>query len=581
MKRKTSAAPTKIWTFGALPPASNAERIDEQMRLGRVYRNKLIEIELRRRAAIRAAQLQVGDIAALQETAEAIAKDLESVRLEIKAARKEARLRVETTEADARARALRDALKATRDTLKAAKARLKEDPSVLAAYKVADAAAAQEIRDARAACGVYWGTYLVVEAAHQQVRASRTDPRFRRWDGSGRVAVQISPGLTAENIETNTKFRLPAGRHVVARLRIGTDEDGRSPIWADIPVVIHRPLPADAVVKWAWLRRTKLATAWRWELQVVIESMTFAPPIVRRPGVVALDVGWRVRPGGDLRVAYWADDTGQHGEYLLPHALLDKLDHADSLRAIQDRNRNAFLPALVEWMQSRNDLPEWMVDARKALSQWRSSERIAGLIWRWRSERIAGDDEMFARADAWRRQWRHLYQWEVNERDKATARRKDIYRNVAAELARRYGTIVVEKFDLRSVAELPAAEDGAAEPQAVRRHRKIASVSELRGCLPKHAVVTVDGAWTTQTCSGCGEITKFDAAEHLMFACGQCGQVIDQDHNAAMNMLRAFERLGGEASGGNDSEELAGQGGDDLGGRSKTEVDQGEIAGVF
>ena len=48
--------------------------------------------------------------------------------------------------------------------------------------------------------------------------------------------------------------------------------------------------------------------------------------------------------------------------------------------------------------------------------------------------------------------------------------------------------------------------------------------------------ITVDPAYTSQTCSGCGHRHKMALAERT-YHCLCCGLVIDRDHNAALNIL--------------------------------------------
>ena len=62
--RKTSTAPSRIYSYRCLPPVEEAPRVEDQFRLAAQYRNKLVEVEHGLRAQIRDAQLahpQVGD----------------------------------------------------------------------------------------------------------------------------------------------------------------------------------------------------------------------------------------------------------------------------------------------------------------------------------------------------------------------------------------------------------------------------------------------------------------------------------------------------------------------------------------
>ena len=51
-------------------------------------------------------------------------------------------------------------------------------------------------------------------------------------------------------------------------------------------------------------------------------------------------------------------------------------------------------------------------------------------------------------------------------------------------------------------------------------------------------LVRVDPRNTSQKCSGCGELVPKSLAVRT-HACPSCGLVIDRDHNASLNILRA------------------------------------------
>ena len=63
---------------------------------------------------------------------------------------------------------------------------------------------------------------------------------------------------------------------------------------------------------------------------------------------------------------------------------------------------------------------------------------------------------------------------------------------------------------------------------------------EETGC----QLVAVNPAYTTQRCSGCGEIVEKGLSVRV-HDCPECGLVLDRDVNAARNVLRsAFGSLG-------------------------------------
>src|SRR3990167_3950328 len=124
---------------------------------------------------------------------------------------------------------------------------------------------AGEQRRLRKTCGVYWGTYLLVEAAVLQARRAKEAPHFHAWSfGAGRIGVQLQGGLSVERLCAGTDQRLRLApvpddsravsrRHDPARgigrsavhVRVGIDERG-GPGWATWQGGLPRPLPAHA-----------------------------------------------------------------------------------------------------------------------------------------------------------------------------------------------------------------------------------------------------------------------------------------------------------------------------------------------
>jgi len=73
------------------------------------------------------------------------------------------------------------------------------------------------VRSLRAASGLSgsWGSYLLVEAAVDSAKQHPEEPRFRRWDGTGRVGVQLQGGLSVDDVLAGIDTRLRGARHDV------------------------------------------------------------------------------------------------------------------------------------------------------------------------------------------------------------------------------------------------------------------------------------------------------------------------------------------------------------------------------
>ena len=538
------------YVYGLRLPHEGREAAIEQMRLMARYRNRLVEIERRRRergeASLREASPELvsidAEIAALDGRIEAAVG-------EIAAANAEARRRTgtpEQREALAGLRAQRRDLYARR---KALRADLYADASPLrAALTRIDDESREEVRRSRAENGLYWGSYLVVEAAARSFRRG-APPVFRRWDGGGCVAVQIQLGMSVEEVLAGGDPRLrivpiadACGRHPTHELwlRIGSQDD-RSPIWLRARATLHRPIPSGARIKWAEVHRLMIGPRDEWRLHLVLEGEAdaFAPRWRRaESGMVALDLGWR-RVATGLRVACWVGDDGERGELVIGDADLRRWNVAPSLRSTRDLHFDSARRILNDWtaQQPADSLPDWFRAATETLGQWRSSPRLRELVERWGRQRFAGDEDIHVAAAEWAGKERHLHQWSAAAEAKAVRWREDLYRCFAARLARRYATAVIEDTDWREVVRRPdsaAAESG----DAARLYWRVASPGRIGQMLAERMTLRrVPAQYTTQRCHACGEIERFNAAPRVTHTCSHCGAVWDQDESAATILL--------------------------------------------
>lgn len=491
----TPTAMTLVYRYGLMPPVMRGDEVREQMRLAHRYQNQLVEIERERRAAVRELLDEQATVAPLAERLADLEGAMQAHRSEILRRRQRDRTRKGTPQERERTDALRAKLREARAALKAAKGGLRADPAVAAAVSAANAAAAERVRDARAACGCYWGTYLLVERAMDSARRSVHDPRFRAWRGEGYVGVQIQSTrpLTTETLieATDTRLRLDMtprpipGRGGKPRptlyVRIGSD--GREPVWAAWPVVLHRPIPTGARITWAQvaLRRTASDEQWSLHLTLEIPALGADAGDKRQDDAVALNLGWRREGDDELRAADWHGTDGERGDVMLGAEIRSGLEKADSLESIRDRAFNDALAAVVAWREAHSDaLEDEHRERMKMLPAWRSQGRLAGLALWWREHRLPDDGDMLETLEAWRKQDKHLWLWASHQRRKSLARRREQYRVLAARLAERYSTLVVERLDLRMAQQIPPPESGRESNPQSRSQRTEVAPSELR-----------------------------------------------------------------------------------------------------
>lgn len=581
-----SAAATAVYalSYGLRWPTEREIDVRMQMELAHRYRNKLVEIERGRREAVRAVLSRNGLVdlelaAAGAEAAESAAAGA------VSAAKGAARSSKAPPDLVAALRAARAGSAEARSALAAERRRLKSDPKVQAEIAVASEVAAALLRGARADCGVYWGTYLLIEAEMQAASkmpyydgTQPNDPRFQRWTGEGQIGVQCQGGVDVADLDTSPHLRI-TDRDAVCRktgapltgyraaqrkllwFRVGTEEEGREPVWAVFPMVMHRPLPPGRV-KRAVVNLERVGRRDVWTVCITVETAAPVPRAVPLPEAraVALDLGWRVI-GDRLRVAYWRDRAGASGELSLSANLIAGLRKASELRSIRARNLTAILPVIAGALEEapRELLREWWLPLLPVVRRLESSDRVAAIVTRWKRSRWAGDDEAYAAAEAWRYNDDHLRAWEAEQRRGSLARRLDLYRCFAKGLAARYDAIVLEKFDLRDLARRPRPEEAAVNETA-RSNRQLAAVGELRrtvvqaAAMGGAALLWAPAPGTTVDCYVCKATQDFDAAADLFHTCANCGTRWDQDDNASQNLLawlgeQPDAAVGGEEAG--------------------------------
>lgn len=570
--------PSRIYSYKVKTILAGEDRVLAQIRLAHQYKNKLIELERTRREAVEATvNAHNPEIPMVRAELAAIEEHLTAIHAGIKARSQAERVRATPTPAErtelAQTRRLRREQAAQ---LKALRRAAFADPVLQAALEPMEVYHLVACKAARANSQLYWGTYAIVEQALGNIRTG-APPAFRSWDGNGAVAVQLQGGLAwpAALLAADTRLQItvqpltarpttnqrsepisqpdpdnPQSRahrrpRALVRFRIGTEPDRCTPTWAELLVHLHRMPPADSVIKWAKLYRTLVGRRVEWKVQFVLARDSWARDDLAENGVVGLDINWRALPEG-LRVAFAVGDDGSERTLTLPRDWLSAWSKVESLQAIRDRNFNAIRDGLSSWLHDEAAIvPEWLAERTRYLGQWRSSDRLGALAWHWRHERFAGDESFFPELEAWRKQDRHLHDWQDSQAKKAVRRRDDLYRKFVLGLARDYHTIKIESINWKALAALPEPDETDCE--LARIYRRIAAPGRLAQLVKEVAAVTVrvPAANTTKRCHVCGVVGKFDGVD-MFHTCTACGARWDIDRNAAINILAGEEPRGGE-----------------------------------
>lgn len=537
--------PSRIYRYGAKAPTVGAENVDRQMSLGHRYYNTLVEIERRRREKAAALVARVSPaLASLEQRREALTAAIAERREAVKKSNQEVRKKQATKDERDAIAALTAERKEVNVLYRDAKDLAYNSPEAAAGLAAIDQQADMEAKTARAESGLYWGTYLQVE---QSLPRKGPPPKFHRWMGDGKIAVQIQGGMTLEEAFAgrDQRFRLEPipdnawdkgnRKHRRTRAWIRVASDGRDPVWAVVPVVLHRPIPDDAQIKWVYLLRRRVGCNNNWSLCLVISRQAWQRHDLAGDGAVGINLGWRKVEGG-IRVATWVGDDDESGTLVISERDAGRWQKAKDLRSRRDGRFNAIQEALVDWLGS-HAVPEWFSERTATIKQWRSQARLAALVIAWRSQRFEGDEGIFPAMEAWRKKDKHLYEWEANQRRKAVAWRNDLYRCFAAKLSQRYETAVLGKTDWKTIGRRPSPENP--EHASGGENRTLASPGILQRMIVERVarVELADAKHITQRCHACGKLASFDARTNIFTTCRHCAETWDQDENAARNLL--------------------------------------------
>lgn len=558
----------------------------------------LVQIEARHREQVRALTLLHPDAEAAEARRSAAAEALAAERQRARTARKAARSRSGAGAPDPdRIAALRAEVREATAAAKGARRLAREElRPALAELEQARYRAVQDARRWFSARGLYWGSSGAVidgyEAARQRAMKTGATLRPRNRLGNGawagaddaRWTVQVQTEAGQEPLRPAGLLGEPGGRRdeqvslrmtgerrrggpvaiLTVRIRGGRAKgpDGwvslGEPVAMSLPVILHRPLPPEAQIVRVQVVRRTTAESPRWSacFTLRVPAPTLADPAKPAVGV---DLGWRPFADGTLRAAYAVAEDGWSLDVRTPTVAVGKrtvhgkagermtlpsgMDLADHLRGRRDQHQNEMQAMLGAWLAARGeDVPDWLRDETEHLALWHSPERLHGLLRHW--QRVPGDQEIHAALSAWAARDRHMHRWEQGGRAGWIRRRRDAYRVAAARIAEHASVVVLETFDLRTMAAARPVESDDGSDTALRRVMREAAPGEFRlllrqACAARGVrVVEVPAEYTTRTCPECQRRYEADFAHDVVVRCPHCGHVHDQDMAAARNLLR-------------------------------------------
>ena len=551
----------------------------EQLRLAHELRNELVAIEHRYQAAVEATWRLFTRIAETDAEVKAAQEALACVRALTSPERRHGDTRAPDVGTREELATCRRRLREARAARRAAKAELYvEAKTSLARVRQARDAARKSLY--ATFCqnrGLHWATFNDVAHAHdtavRQVAAARkqgrpAELRFRRWDGSGTLTVQLQRGAgkPARTFELLSSGGGP-WRNVVRiwpheRLRPRHQPSrGTSKHWEiavnvgrgrqiQLPVVLDRLPHDEADITLVRVTRRRLAGQHRLSV-----ALTARIPWPKRPtgAVVCLHTGWRSMEG-DLRVAVVIADRPlaepasglpvrrfESGwEVRLPTGLRVAHKRTDQVRSQRDLDLNRVREVLAGWL-AEHPQPDLTADQ---VSRWRAAGQVARIALVWRESAPEGGREVAETLEAWRRRDRRLWEREAHERDQISARIRDIWANVAAWLTGQAELLRVDDTDIQLMTRISEVRvEHSVQAKLARAQRQVASPGELRAALCQAAtargvpVEAISVKGTAGVHAMCGTNLTGEPARQATLWCAACGRKVDQDVNAAEYML--------------------------------------------
>jgi hypothetical protein len=395
------------------------------------------------------------------------------------------------------------------------------------------------------------------------------DPRFRRYQDSGSLVYEKMPAqgrkyFTAHDLhfgEGRVKIRRTgktsrSGRDQTKEQMILTYPMGHDSV--DVPIIMHRPIDPNAFIK-----QMKLCREWscrKWQYHFVATAVksngTFKPARTRTDKEIFVNLGWRM-VGDGLRVAYWLDTEGQHGEIVLPtdriKAFWERPKELQSIRSNLFNEVTARLRAFLESMP----VPDWLKERTRTIAQWKASSqgRLASIILYWRMHRFSGDEQTFSllehslaslergvsHYDAWRNQDKHLDLWAAGLRRRGEEWRLDLYHKTAAKWAEEYDRLHIADVDWAKMRRNPLPEEESSEISVRYRNAAASGLFDqlLRAAFVQRLVV-YDAKDLTDTCHVCG--VRQEMGSSVIQVCGS-GHTWDVDYNHVKNLAARFQVL--------------------------------------
>ncbi len=458
---------TKVYRYGCkIPPKEIVKQIDEQLRLVFIYRLCLWRASITSRELYR--QRRREHFPELEATENELKRQREIFSIldpkEDKKARQELKIRIQ--QLNAKHKEQRDAAK-NEPKFEATVAEDRERETVLR----------KALRAHLSSMGLFYGTYMLAEEADKRAKQGKMDPAHPRWDGTGSLGIQLQGGRSAAQLfrmkDANIRIEQTELSHWENRKygfdnNLSTEEPGEKPgrkkgartivhyrlcskdhkaVFIPMQTMYHRALPEDSKVTWAKLVVGRSGERKIYSIQFTVESK----------------LNERQEFGSGTVVVCLNEDTIKYADLFdvdnpQIFAFDPRLARVAQLQSTRDQERDRMVATIKGWMHSQEDdddgegldLPEWLREEVERNTTNASCRKLCRLFRLWSANRIQNDEDILEKLSKWVYHENHLYQWQEDMRGNALRARKNAYRVFAAQMRRKYRSLIIDDRNLNA-----------------------------------------------------------------------------------------------------------------------------------
>ncbi len=568
---------TRIYKFGCGQPAQVPAEAELQLQLEAEYWNALVAIEHEYRQRERMVWRTIGAVEEIAEALEGTLGELDRIRTLIAEARRGGQ--VGDSAWQAQAQTLEKRRRELQRRLNAAKSAHWQAASAgMAALGFWRRETARATYGAFSRRGLYWGNAQLVrdryEAARRRTERARTksgrpaELHPRACDGTGFWAVRLqheardakapctmrrlfskdakwSRMLQIDPVDFSDWAHLPRCERRSrsrTRVRIRVASVGRAPIWLELPMVMHRPLPEEGVVKAAEITRRRVGSHVAYALALTVHTEDRTEITFAHGNTLAVALGCEPRRDG-LRVAVCLGSDGARQELVLPNRLLARFHTLDQLASLRSRGHRAAVQEMEAWCGAHQPLvPAWLDEGLRSPTS-NASETLRALAEHWRLHRFLGDETAFPRLEAWRKRDKRLLEWQANLWEKCLGFREDLYRTFAHQMASGHDRVVIHKPVLQHLRERPMAETRDSPRQmSSRRLTQMAALFSLQKAIEQAFAKAGRGRCVTPRDLQVGRHFRCDESHAQtgceVVRCPTCNQLFDRELNTCRQLLQ-------------------------------------------